>query len=164
MGAQRDQLVAAKVVGTALHVADAQAAKQRLEKGHIAKKELILQGLGAGGDDDALPRAQCGQQVGEGFAGAGAGFDNQMAPLAECALDGLGHFKLAGAVFIWQRGAGEDSARRKELVEAGQSASWSFGGGHGAGVCEALRSRIIVRIFWFIVSERGLEAVSWVVC
>ena len=40
--------------------------------------------------------------------------------LGESALDGLGHFKLAGAVFVGQRGARKDAAGREELVEGGQ--------------------------------------------
>ena len=75
------ELVAAEIVGAALHVADAQLAQERFEEGHVAEEELILQGLGAGGDDDALAGAQGGQQIGEGFAGAGAGFDDQVAVL-----------------------------------------------------------------------------------
>ena len=112
--------MAAEVVGAALHVADAQVAEERFEKGHVAEEELVLQGLGAGGDDDALAGAQGGQQVGEGFAGAGAGFDDEVAPLGEGALDGLGHFQLAGAVLVGQRRAGEDAAGREELVQGGE--------------------------------------------
>ena len=102
--------MAAEVVGAALHVADAQAAEQRFEKGNVAEVELVLQGLGAGGDDDALAGAQGGEQVGEGLAGAGACFDDEMAALGECALDGFGHFQLAGAVLVGQRRACEDAA------------------------------------------------------
>ncbi len=60
MIAEGDELVAAEVVSAALHVADLQISEQRFEKRHVAKKELILQRLGSGGDDDALPGAECG--------------------------------------------------------------------------------------------------------
>jgi hypothetical protein len=143
--------VAAEVVGAALHVADAQVAEERLEKGHVAEEELVLEGLGAGGDDDALAGAQGGQQVGEGFAGAGAGFDDQMAALGEGALDGLGHFKLAGAVLIGQRGA--------ERIPPGEKNSWRLGrdriGASEAGIGRARERR------FFHHSERdrqGTEA------
>ena len=53
-----------------------------------------------------------------------------MAALGEGALDGFGHFELAGAVFVGQRGASQDAAGREELVERGQGAGWGFGGGH----------------------------------
>ena len=120
--AQGDELVAAEVVGAALHVADAQVAEQRFEEGNVAEVELVLQGLGAGGDDDALAGAQGGQQIGEGFAGAGAGLDDEVAALGEGALDGLGHFKLAGAVLVGQRRARQNAARGEELVQGGQGA------------------------------------------
>ena len=120
--AQGEELVAAEVVGAALHVADAQLAEQGFEEGNVAEEELVLQGLGAGGDDDALAGAEGGQQIGEGFAGAGAGFDDEVAALGEGALDGLGHFELAGAVLVGQRRAREDAAGREELVEGGQGA------------------------------------------
>jgi hypothetical protein len=68
-------------MGWLRRVADAQATEQRLEKGHVAEEELILEGLGTSGDDDALAGAQGGQQVGEGFAGAGASLNDQMAVL-----------------------------------------------------------------------------------
>ena len=97
------ELVAAEIVGAALHVADAQVAEKRFEKGNVAEVELVLERLGAGGDDDALAGAQGGQQIGEGFAGAGAGFDDEVAAFGERAFDGLGHFQLAGAVFVGQR-------------------------------------------------------------
>ena len=120
--AQSDELVAAEVVGAALHVADAQVAQQRFEKRNVAEVELVLQRLGAGGDDDALAGAQGGQQIGQGFAGAGAGFDDQVAAFGERAFDGLGHFQLAGAVFVGQRRLRQDAAGRKELVQRGQGA------------------------------------------
>ena len=43
----------------------------------IAMEELILQGLGTGGDDDPAIAQQCRDQIGKGLAGAGAGFDHQ---------------------------------------------------------------------------------------
>ena len=45
-----------------------------------------------------------------------------MAALGEGALDGFGHFKLAGAVLVGERRAGQKAAGREELVEGGQSA------------------------------------------
>ena len=119
--AQNKELVAAKVVRAAFHVADAEAAEKSLQKWNVAKIELVLQRLGAGGDDDALAGAQGRQQVGEGLAGAGARLDDEVAMLGESALDGLGHFKLAGAVFVGQRGPRKDAAGREELVEGGQA-------------------------------------------
>jgi hypothetical protein len=123
MARQADELVAAEVVGAAFHVADAQVAQERFEKGQVAEKELILQGFGAGGDDDPVAGAEGGKEVGEGFAGAGAGFDDQVALLCKGALDGLGHLELAGAVFVGQGGFGEDAAGGEEGVEGGEGSA-----------------------------------------
>jgi hypothetical protein len=53
----------------------------------VAEEQLVLQGLGPGGNDDLAPRHQGGDQVGEGLAGAGAGFGDQDIAL----VDGRGH-------------------------------------------------------------------------
>jgi len=53
-----------------------------------------------------------------------------MAALFEGTLDGFGHLQLTGAILKGQRRAGEDAARREELVERGQGAGWVVGGGH----------------------------------
>ena len=119
--AQGEELVAAKVVGAALHVADAQIAQQRFEKRNVAEVELVLQRLGAGGDNDALAGAQRRQQIGQRLAGAGAGLDDQVAALGERALHGLGHFELAGAVLVGQRRARQDAARRKNSCSVGRA-------------------------------------------
>ena len=126
---QSDELVAAEVVGAALHVADAELAEQGFEEGNVAEVELILEGLGSGGDDDALAGAQGGQQVGQGLAGSGAGLDDEVAAFREGALDGLGHLELAGAVLVGQGRARKDAARGEELMEGGQGAGCG-GGGH----------------------------------
>jgi hypothetical protein len=130
-GVEGDQLVAAEVVGAAFHVADAQVAEeQRLEKRDVAEVELVLQGLGAGRDDDAAAGSERWEQVGEGLAGAGAGLDDQMAALFEGALDGFGHVELAGAVFVGERGLREDAAGREEGVQGGECAGCRFADGH----------------------------------
>ena len=53
-----------------------------------------------------------------------------MAAFLKGALDGFGHFKLAGAVLVREGGAREDAARSEELVQGGQGAGWVFAGGH----------------------------------
>ena len=132
--AQGDQLVAAEVVGAALHVADAQVAQQRFEEGNVAEVELVLQGLGAGGDDDALAGAQGGQQVGERFAGAGAGLDDQVAAFVESPLDGLGHLQAGrGGTHRAAASAPEcRPARRTHAARAGRGLGcrwWASGPG-----------------------------------
>ena len=91
-------LLAAGVVAAAFHVADAQGSTDDLfKKRDIAEEELLLEGFGAGGNDDALFGEQGGDQVGEGLAGAGSGFDDQLAFFGESFFDGDGHLDLAGA-------------------------------------------------------------------
>ena len=119
---ERDQLVAAEVVGAAFHIADAEIADEGFKEGNVAEVELVLEGLGTGGDNDALAGSQGGKQVGQGLAGAGSGLDDEVTAFSERALDRLGHFELARAVLIGQRRTRQDSARREKLVEGGQGA------------------------------------------
>jgi hypothetical protein len=117
-----EELAATKIVGAAFHVADSQFAEEGFQERYIAEKELVLEGLGPGRDDDALAGAESGKKIGKGFAGACAGFDDEMTALGKSAFDCFGHFKLAGTVFEGKRRAGEDSAGRKEFVKCGQGA------------------------------------------
>ena len=75
------ELLAAQIIAAALHVADAQLAQVLPQEGNVLEEELLLQGLGAGGDDDALAGANDRQQVRQRLAGAGAGLDDQVAAL-----------------------------------------------------------------------------------
>ena len=134
--AQGVELVAAEIVGAALHVADLQRAEEGFEEGDVFEEELLLQIFCAGGDDDALlalsGEAQRGQEVGEGFAGAGAGFDDEVAFFLEGGFDGSGHLVLAAAVFEVEGGLGEDASGGEEIVKRGQAVR----GGGCAGVIE----------------------------
>ncbi len=107
--AQRVQLVLAQIVAAALHVTDLQRAEEQFEKWHILEEELLLQILGAGGDDHALlalsREPQRGQQIRERFARSGAGLDDQVALLLESLLDGAGHLVLPFAMLESQAGA-----------------------------------------------------------
>ena len=98
--AEGGQLVAAQIVGAALHVADAERAEQRFKERNVAEVELVLEGLGSGGNDDALSCAEGGEQVGQGLSGSGACLDDQVATLREGPFDGFGHFELAGAILV----------------------------------------------------------------
>ena len=62
----------------------------------VALGELLLEGLGGGGDHDRSTELGCGDEVGQGLARAGAGGDEQVAVLGEGLLDRLGHGHLAG--------------------------------------------------------------------
>ena len=75
------ELLAAEIIAAALHVADAQLAEMLAQERNVFEEELLLQGLGAGGDDDALARANDRQQVRQRLAGAGARFDDEVPAL-----------------------------------------------------------------------------------
>ena len=130
LGAQGGQLVAAEIVGAALHVADAQVTQQRFKEGNVAEVELVLKSLGSGGNNDALAGAQGREQVSQGFAGTGSGLDDQVAAFFQSPLDGLGHFQLPRPVLEREGGARQDAARREELMEGGQGAGWAVAQGH----------------------------------
>ena len=128
--AQRSQLVAAQVVGPALHIANGQRAEQRLEKRNVTKEKLVLQRLCARRYDDPVSGPQRRQQIGKGFAGSGSCLDDQVAPLVEGLLNGLGHLELARTVLIGQGRTREDAARSEKLVQGRECAGWSVGGRH----------------------------------
>ena len=62
-------------------------------------------------------KAQRGQQIGEGLAGAGPGFDDEVTLLFEGGFDGSGHLVLAAAMLEGERRAREDAAGREEIVQ-----------------------------------------------
>ena len=115
------KLLAAEIIAAPLHVADAQLAQVLLQEGDVLEEELLLQGLGAGRDDDALAGADDRQQIGQRFAGAGPGFDDQVAPLLQRLLDRFGHLQLSAAKFVRGMSARQHSARSEELVQRRQA-------------------------------------------
>ena len=114
------KLFAAEIIAAALHVADAQFAQMLFEKRNVFVEQLLLQGLGAGRDDDALARANDRQQVRQRLAGAGAGFDDQVPLLLQRQLDGFGHLQLSAAKLVGRMRARQQSAGAEELVERRQ--------------------------------------------
>ena len=95
-------------------------------------EELLLQVFRAGGDDDALARADYWQEICQCFAGTSAGLDDQMAFFFERLFHGLGHLQLPAPKFVGGVGFGEQAPRREELVEreSRRPSSWR---GHGMG-------------------------------
>ncbi len=84
-----------------------------LEQGRdVALDELVLQGEGGGGDDDATVVQQGRDEVAQGLAGARAGLDEQVLGGPHGPGDRLGHLDLAGALLAPQRldGAGQHLA------------------------------------------------------
>ena len=81
-----ERLVAeeAEVVAAALHDRDAEVAAEGAgQERDVLAEELLLEVLGAGGDDDAAAQLHRGQQVGQGLAGAGAGLGQQHAAVGQ---------------------------------------------------------------------------------
>lgn len=64
----------------------------------VALDELVLEGEGRGGDDDALVVEHRGDEVAQRLAGAGAGLDEEVTPLGHRLGDLGGHLHLAVAL------------------------------------------------------------------
>ncbi len=94
-GARDRQPVVAEIIGAAFQLGDLDRQIDRLAHGRqIAVKELVLKMPGAGGHERAPARQQCGDQIGEGLAGAGARFHHQCVLRFERVLHGVGHLLL----------------------------------------------------------------------
>ncbi len=89
-----------------------------LQEGDVLEKELLLQGLGPGGDDNALAGQQRRHQVGERLAGARAGLHDQVTLIGQRGFHGLGHLHLAGAELVIGVPFGQRPAAAKELTGA----------------------------------------------
>ena len=97
-------------------------------------EELLLQILGAGGDDDFPPRPNHGQKISQGFARARACFDDQVTLLLERLRDGFGHPQLPAAEFIAGMALRKHSPGGEELIKRDISmAGWGSGMGAGLG-------------------------------
>ena len=89
------QPVLAQVIGATLQQGGLQTDTQRVAHARqIAVVELVLQGLGARGNDRLASRQQRGDEIGECLAGASAGLGQQHVTLLEGARDGFGQALL----------------------------------------------------------------------
>src|SRR6516165_6286001 len=111
------QLLTAQVVGAALHIADTQLAEMRLQERQVLMKELLLQRLGAGGDDDPLSGADHRQQVGECLAGSSPCLDDQVTLVLKCLLDSLGHLQLPASKLVSRMRFRQHAAWPKEPIK-----------------------------------------------
>src|SRR5215469_6277654 len=129
------ELFPAQIVVTPLHVADVQLAfamgkKRLLEGGDVLVEKLLLQILGAGGNDDAFSGSNHGHEISQRFARAGSGLDDQMPSLAKRLFDGLRHLQLPPPELIRRMGPRQYPSGGKKLVQR----SFSFrSGNHGLG-------------------------------
>ena len=73
-----DRAVQAQIVGAALHVGRGERHAERVaQRRDVLEVDLLLEVLGAGGDQHALAAEDRGDEIGERLAGAGAGFGEQ---------------------------------------------------------------------------------------
>src|SRR6185503_12361945 len=118
LGARLFQAVQAHVVGAALQQRRHRARRERLShRGQIAVEELVLQRLGAGGDDDLAARKQRRDEIGEGFPGTGAGFDREHAAGPDGFEDRLRHLDLLLARVVVLHLRGKRTVRREHAPD-----------------------------------------------
>ncbi len=109
------QALAAEVVLPALQDSAADfAAERRGGSRYVLGEELLLQGLGRGGDDDALAREECRDQVGETLADAGPGLCEQVLLRSERMVDRLGERSLLVPRLEPGQGGGERTGMTEE--------------------------------------------------
>lgn len=126
LGGEEIDFVAAEKIVAALHESDVEfGGEMFFEEGDVFVEELLLEGFGGGGNDDALAGADGGDEIAEGFAGASAGFDDGVAAFGEGVFDDFGHFDLGAAVFVAGVGFGEGAAGAEDGGDGGAV----FGGG-----------------------------------
>ena len=103
------EFFSAEIIAPPLHVADAQLAvaiwiERLLQERNVFVEKLLLQILGAGGNQDALAGPDHGHQIGKSLPRTGARFDDKVAFLLECLLDCLRHLQLPATEFVSRMG------------------------------------------------------------
>ena len=112
----------AEVVAPALHDRDAEVAAQGPgEERQVLVEELLLQVLGAGGDDHAPAQLHRGKQVGEGLAGARPRLGQEQPAVLEHPLHGLGEAALGRPLLVAGQDAGEQAVGTEEGSHRGRS-------------------------------------------
>ena len=110
--------MAAQIIGPALEQGHGNRPGQCLAyQRQIPVKQLILQVLGAGGDDHLAPGQQGRHQIGEGLAGTGAGLAYQHPTLLQNAGDRLRHLELLGALGVAGNMPGEQTVLSEDLAQ-----------------------------------------------
>ena len=112
------KVVMAKVIRPPLEESDLDRRPQHVAHGgQVAPVELVLQGLGAGRDDDLTARKKGRHKVGEGLAGARPGFGDEHRVVLQCGGDTLGHLELLRAHPVTRNAAGKQSVGGKDFGE-----------------------------------------------
>ena len=105
------QMMVADIVRAALEQRERHRELQRIaHERQVALEQLVLQRLGAGGDDHLAAVEQRGNEIREGLAGAGAGFGDQCGPPADRGGNGIGHGQLLRAKAEARKRAGQHAA------------------------------------------------------
>jgi hypothetical protein len=114
------EMVVADVVGAAFEQRDGDGHRQRIaHERQVALEQLILQRLGAGGDDDLAAVQERRHQVGKRLACAGAGFRDELAAHRDGVRDGLRHRELLGAEAKSRQRPRQRAAVAEDRVERG---------------------------------------------
>jgi len=102
-----------------------------LQKWNVLLIELLLQGLGGGGNHDPASTTDGRNQVRQGFTGAGSGFHHGVMMFLEGIVHHFGHFQLAGAMLIAADHAAleettgaEDIAHGRRRLRGGLVVEW----------------------------------------
>src|SRR6185437_544199 len=112
------QVVQADVVRAALEERDVDAHAQRVAHPRkVSMVELVLQRLGAGGDDHAAAREERRHEVGEGLPGAGAGLRHQRRARFDRLEHGARELHLLRALAEAVHRARERSRRAEDRLE-----------------------------------------------
>jgi len=82
-------------------------------QGQVLVEELVLQGLGAGGNDHLAARGQGRHQIGKGLAGAGAGFGDEHRLFPDGRGDARRHLHLLATHMKTGNGGGQRAFGRK---------------------------------------------------
>ena len=106
----------AEIVRAPLHVGGGERHVERFaQRRDVLEVDLLLQVLGAGGDEHALPAQDGRDEIRQRLPGAGAGFRQEDAALFEHARHAVGHGRLTVARFVRRHRPGERSAGAKDV-------------------------------------------------
>ena len=115
---QLAQALQADVVATPLQHRPVEAVGHRaLEEREVLRRQLVLEGLGRRGHDDADPRLDGRNEVGQRLAGPGAGLHDEVPTGGDGRGDGLGHLGLPRTCLRARQGGGDVGQRRRDVAQ-----------------------------------------------
>ena len=115
------QMIVADVIGPPLEQGDLRRRTQNIaHHGQILVEQLVLQGLGAGGNNHLAVGAQRRHQIGKGLARPRSGLGDEHAVALDCCGNAFGHLHLLRADTITFNGPRKRPIGRKDFLETGQ--------------------------------------------